>query len=183
MDPDFLTANALDESGYERVQLGAKEGEVMKDLIYKHKFFVRQESIDFQGSCRITPEEPKVTLDGIPKNPEEKDEYYKNKGPIPKFHSEFGCIQDVVSPTGMITGPSGMITGNVSGPCMSGFYYITSLPKTNLYLLVIEDWMSYKATLFYNFNCKIAKSKNRRLLSTIQNALERHTTFQKNCEM
>lgn len=54
-------------------------------------------------------------------------------------------------------GPSGMITGNVSGPCMSGFYYVTALPRTNLYLLVIENWISYRATLFYNFNCKIAR--------------------------
>ena len=38
----------------------------------------------------------KVTLDGIPKNPEELDNYYKNKGPIPKFSNEFGCITDVV---------------------------------------------------------------------------------------
>jgi hypothetical protein len=27
---------------------------------YKHGFFVRKETYDFQGSCRITPEEPKV---------------------------------------------------------------------------------------------------------------------------
>ena len=37
-----------------------------------------------------------VTLEGIPQNPEQKDDYLKNKGPIPKFNNEFGCIQDVV---------------------------------------------------------------------------------------
>ena len=37
-----------------------------------------------------------VTLEGIPKNPEEQDDYYKNKGPIPKFSNEYGCITDVV---------------------------------------------------------------------------------------
>jgi hypothetical protein len=51
----------------------------------------------------------------------------------------------------------GMLTGNVSGPCMSGFYYVTALPKTNLYLLVIENWNNYRETLFYNFNCKITR--------------------------
>ena len=40
----------------------------------------------------------------------------------------------------MFVAPSRMITGNVSGPCMSGFYYVVALPKTNLYLLVIENW-------------------------------------------
>jgi len=50
-----------------------------------------------------------------------------------------------------------MITGNVSGPCMSGFYYITQLPKTNLFMLIIENWKQYKDTVFYNFNCKIAQ--------------------------
>lgn len=38
-----------------------------------------------------------VTLEGIPKNPGEKDDYYKTKGPIPKFSSEYACIQKVVS--------------------------------------------------------------------------------------
>lgn len=37
-----------------------------------------------------------MTLEGIPKNPEEQDNYYKNKGPIPKFYNDFGCITDVV---------------------------------------------------------------------------------------
>lgn len=55
------------------------------------------------------------------------------------------------------SGPSGMITGNVSGPCMSGFYYVTSLPKTNLYLLIIENWDAHRASLFYNFNCQITR--------------------------
>lgn len=160
MDPDFLIASALDESKYEQVQLGTKEGEVMKDLIYKHDFFDRVESIDFQGSCRITPEEPKLSLDGIPKNPGEQDDYIRNKGPIPQFNSEYGCIQDVIQfkTNDKALGPSGMITGNVSGPCMSGFYYVTSLPKTNLYLLIIENWNSYPASLFYNFNCQITRS-------------------------
>ncbi|XP_060584904.1 voltage-dependent calcium channel subunit alpha-2/delta-3-like [Ruditapes philippinarum] len=160
MDPDFLLASDLDESKYERVQLGEKEGEVMKDLVYKHGFIRRTEKVDFQGSCRITPEEPKETLDGIPKNPEEQDDYIRNKGPIPKFNNEFGCIQDVVgySVNETALGPSRMVTGNVSGPCMSGFYYVTTLPKTNLYLLVIENWKQYRESLFYNFNCKITRS-------------------------
>jgi len=38
-----------------------------------------------------------VTLKGLPSNPEEKDNYYKTKGPIPKFSNNYGCIQDLVS--------------------------------------------------------------------------------------
>ena len=38
-----------------------------------------------------------VTLEGLPKNPEEQDNYYKTKGPIPKFSNDYGCIQDLVS--------------------------------------------------------------------------------------
>ncbi len=41
------------------------EGEIMKDLIYKHKFLVRSENIDFSGTCTISPYQPKVTLEGI----------------------------------------------------------------------------------------------------------------------
>nr|KAI8754030.1 voltage-dependent calcium channel subunit alpha-2/delta-3-like [Biomphalaria glabrata] len=160
MDPDFLTANALDESQYQSVTLGRKEGEVMKHLVYYHKFIIREESIDFQGSCRISADEPKVTLDGLPQTPEDTDDYYKNRGKIPKFYNDFGCIQDVVSyrTDDAALGPSGMITGNVSGPCMSGLYYVTALPQTNLYLLVIEDWLVYKQSMFYNFHCKITRS-------------------------
>ncbi|XP_050400585.1 voltage-dependent calcium channel subunit alpha-2/delta-2 [Patella vulgata] len=160
MDPDFLLANNLDKSKYDGVTLGRKEGEVMKHLIYEHGFIKRNLDMDFQGSCRISPLAPKVTLEGIPKTPEESDDYYRDRGPIPKFHSDFGCIQDVVSFSTVDDklGSSGMITGNVSGPCMSGFYYVTALPKTNLYLLVIEDWNHYRETLFYNFNCKITRS-------------------------
>ncbi|XP_041357381.1 VWFA and cache domain-containing protein 1-like [Gigantopelta aegis] len=160
MDPDFLTASSLDKSKYAGITLGRKEGEIMKELVYKHGFFRRKESFDFQGSCRITPEAPKVTLAGIPKKPEELDDYYKNRGPIAMFRSDFGCIQDVVSykADDSALGPIEMIAGNVTGPCMSGFYYVTALPKTNLYLLVIEDYQHYRESLFYNFNCKITRS-------------------------
>ncbi|KAI0209872.1 hypothetical protein LSAT2_005466 [Lamellibrachia satsuma] len=41
---------------------------------------------------------------------------------------------------------------------MSGFYYVTALPRTNLFLMVIENWKQYKNSFFYNFNCKIAQS-------------------------
>jgi hypothetical protein len=37
-----------------------------------------------------------LSLDGIPKNPGEQDDYIRNKGPIPQFNSEYGCIQDVI---------------------------------------------------------------------------------------
>ena len=61
-DPDFITADNLDESKYKGVTMGKKEGEVMKDLIYKHRFFRRTESIDFQGVCSISPYAPPVSL-------------------------------------------------------------------------------------------------------------------------
>jgi voltage-dependent calcium channel alpha-2/delta-3 len=60
-DPDFITADNLDESKYKDVTMGKKEGEVMKDLIYKHGFFRRTESIDFQGVCSISPYAPPVS--------------------------------------------------------------------------------------------------------------------------
>lgn len=33
------------------------------------------------------------------KTPEQEDDYYKNRGPIPPFRNEYGCIQDVVGYT------------------------------------------------------------------------------------
>ena len=60
MDPDFITASALDVAKYKGVTMGKKEGEVMKDLIYRHGFFRRTEAVDFQGVCGISPYAPKV---------------------------------------------------------------------------------------------------------------------------
>jgi len=54
-------------------------------------------------------------------------------------------------------GKSGMIIGNVSGPCMQGFYYVTALPKTNLFLLIIENWKNEQQGNFFNFNCRITQ--------------------------
>ena len=40
-----------------------------------------------------------MTLEGIVRTPEQEDDYYKNRGPIPPFRNEYGCIQDVVGYT------------------------------------------------------------------------------------
>lgn len=38
-------------------------------------------------------------MEGIVRTPEQEDDYYKNRGPIPPFRNEYGCIQDVVGYT------------------------------------------------------------------------------------
>lgn len=49
---EFINATALDTGKYTGVTLGKKEGEIMKELVFDHKFFNRTESIDFQvSSC------------------------------------------------------------------------------------------------------------------------------------
>ena len=63
----------------------------------------------------------------------------------------------VVMSTPPVVEPSGMITGNVSGPCMQGFYYVTALPRTNLFLLVVENWKNEQQDNFFNFNCRITQ--------------------------
>ena len=55
-----------------------------------------------------------------------------------------------------LSGPDGMLNGTVDGPCTSGNYFLAALPKTNLYLLVIENWSRYRQSYFYNFNCHIS---------------------------
>ena len=52
-------------------------------------------------------------MEGIPGTPEALDNYYKNKGPIPKFNNDFGCITDVVGyrANASALGNSRMITG------------------------------------------------------------------------
>ncbi|XP_078356540.1 uncharacterized protein LOC144641397, partial [Oculina patagonica] len=157
-DPDFLLVSTTDAREYERVSLGRKEGDIMKLLITKHKFFVPNQRVDFQGICSVSPYAPKVTLEGIVKTPEQEDDYYKNRGPIPPFRNEYGCIQDVVGYTSDdgVLGPDGIIADSVDGPCRSGNFFLSALPRTNLYLLVIENWSEYRQSYFYNFNCHIS---------------------------
>lgn len=125
MAPEFINEKDLEEKKYSAVNLGIVEGEIMKDLIYKHKFLKRSETIDFSGTCTISPYQPKVTLEGIPINPEDQDNYYKNRGPIPSFQNEYGCIQDAVrySVNASALGPyqRNILVANISGPCMSGW--------------------------------------------------------------
>ncbi|XP_067936801.1 voltage-dependent calcium channel subunit alpha-2/delta-1-like [Watersipora subatra] len=158
VDPDFELAKDIEVSKYAGVTMGKKEGEIMRELIFKHQFFIRKDSVEFQGTCSIAGGQ-KVTLKGLPTNPEEQDDYYKTKGPIPKFSNDYGCIQDLVSfsVNRSALGSSGMLTGNVSGPCMQGFYYVTALPSTNLFLLVIENWKNEQQSNFFNFNCRITQ--------------------------
>ena len=53
-------------------------------------------------------------------------------------------------------GPDGIIADSVDGPCRSGNFFLSALPRTNLYLLVIENWSDYRQSYFYNFNCHIS---------------------------
>ena len=60
-DPDFLLVSTTDAREYERVSLGRKEGDIMKLLVTKHKFFVPNQRVDFQGICSVSPYAPKVS--------------------------------------------------------------------------------------------------------------------------
>lgn len=157
-DPDFLLVSTKDAREYERVSLGRKEGDIMKLLVAKYKLFVPNQRVDFQGICSVSPYAPKVTLEGIVRTPEQEDDYYKNRGPVPPFRNEYGCIQDVVGYTtdDSVLDPDGVIADSVDGPCRSGNFFLSALPKTNLYLLVVENWSEYRQSLFYNFNCHIS---------------------------
>lgn len=55
-----------------------------------------------------------------------------------------------------LLGPDGIIADSVDGPCRSGNFFLSALLKTNLYLLVIENWSEYRQSYFYNFNCHIS---------------------------
>ena len=61
-DPDFLLVSTTDAREYERVSLGRKEGDIMKLLVTKHKFFVPNQRVDFQGICSVSQYAPKVSI-------------------------------------------------------------------------------------------------------------------------
>lgn len=60
-DPDFLEANITDEREYQRVSLGRKEGEIMKEFVQERKFFEQTKRFDYQGMCSVSPYFPKVS--------------------------------------------------------------------------------------------------------------------------
>ena len=53
VDPDFINVKDMETSKYSGVTMGKKEGEIMRELIFKHRFFVRKDSVEFQGTCNI----------------------------------------------------------------------------------------------------------------------------------
>lgn len=57
VDPDFQKVKDMEVSKYSGVTMGKKEGEIMRELIFKHNFFVRKDSVEFQGVCKIASSE------------------------------------------------------------------------------------------------------------------------------
>ena len=53
VDPDFQIVKDIEVSKYSGVTIGKKEGEIMKELIFHHGFFIRKDSVEFQGTCSI----------------------------------------------------------------------------------------------------------------------------------
>jgi len=53
VDPDFTLVKDIEVSKYSGVTMGKKEGEIMRELIFKHGFFIRKDSVEFQGTCSI----------------------------------------------------------------------------------------------------------------------------------
>lgn len=53
VDPDFQIVKDIEVSKYAGVTMGKKEGEIMRELIFKHGFFIRKDSVEFQGTCSI----------------------------------------------------------------------------------------------------------------------------------
>jgi len=53
VDPDFVKVKDMETGKYAGITMGKKEGEIMRELIFKHKFFVRTDSVEFQGTCSI----------------------------------------------------------------------------------------------------------------------------------
>lgn len=54
VDPDFQLVKDMEEGKYAGVTMGKKEGEIMRELIFKHGLFIRKDSVEFQGTCEIS---------------------------------------------------------------------------------------------------------------------------------
>ena len=61
-DEEFLAAQDFDKGKYQGVQLGKKEAEVMRELVFKHRLFRTIEQVDFQGACNWASSEKMVIV-------------------------------------------------------------------------------------------------------------------------
>ncbi|EDV25350.1 uncharacterized protein TRIADDRAFT_55341 [Trichoplax adhaerens] len=156
---EFLTDSQYDEAQYNRVTLSLKQPEVMSKLVHKFRVFQRRENIDYQGTCKIsdTSTSRVVFKQNVNKSWRGFSDDIPNQGPFPPFQNDYGCIQDVIGyeahPENL--GQNRMLYDYFSGPCSEGFFYFIQLPRTNLFLLVVENYLQHDT--YFNINCHIAR--------------------------
>ena len=159
-DDGILNAADEDERSYLDVPFGYREGKVMTDVTYNGDLFERSVQRDFQGLCSVTPYAPRVTNDDVVFTAAQERDYVRNRGDIRRFRNQFGCVQDAVSfadvPGTLEIVNGGVLDGSARGPCGEGNYFVTSVPDTNLYLVVIDSWNDDAKNNAFNFNCHIA---------------------------
>lgn len=139
-------ASELDTRNYNRVPLGRVEPGVMRELVRVKNFFIPETvQVDFQGTCERLNYFVPASSEGIIRSAEEEDDYLEQRGPLRKFQNEIGCVQDILryraNPAAIPSNPA-VISGSQESACSSGIYYLTEIPNTNTYLLVVDEWTS-----------------------------------------
>ncbi|XP_065176814.1 voltage-dependent calcium channel subunit alpha-2/delta-3-like isoform X1 [Sycon ciliatum] len=151
----FASVPDGDPRNYQGVPLGYLNGAVMLDLVDRG-VFDRFTFRNLQGTCQISPYAPRATDRGLILSAEQEDNYYVNRGPIPRFQNNYGCPLNQIQYQRNLTKVdfTNSVTTPFQGPCIYGDYRIFPVGDTNLLLLVIQTTTNNTGN-FFNFNCHI----------------------------
>ena len=139
--PDLKAASNGDTKAYQAVGLGTKEPEVMRHLVYTHKFFTRIETISHEGQCRTTPYTPAQTMEGMELTSKEKDEAKKLDGhftpialvetrpkadPDPNVNPDLTSLPQVISDASLNTHPAPRTSSHIKSTRQAPPYSTTA---------------------------------------------------------
>ncbi|XP_064627789.1 voltage-dependent calcium channel subunit alpha-2/delta-2-like [Lineus longissimus] len=156
LDSAFLNVADTDRRLYEDVALSSRHGFVFHMLLNAgiYRSYTRT---DYQGVCTLSNEDsingkiwnsPMGVSAPPPKNA---------SGPIPPFQNKYSCVREVMYYQvnySALEAAGGMQYGSLAAdPCARGEYYFTDIPGTNLFLLILDNYVERKS--HFNFNCQI----------------------------
>eukprot|EP00117_Sycon_ciliatum_P006330 scpid15815/ scgid3227/ VWFA and cache domain-containing protein 1 len=153
-DQTISNVSDLDPRNFENVPLAFLHGGVMLSLI-DEGIFTRFSFVNRQGLCQVARYAPSVSDRDLLLTAEQQDNYFENRGPIPRFQNNFGCELDQILYQRNVSSPIPTdFSRTFEGPCEDGVYRIAPVANTNLLLVVIER-TQVKRDNFFNFNCHI----------------------------
>lgn len=160
--PTFFGIPSTNDDDYQQIPLSFLEGSVMRDLFINKLAFTRSEVQDYQAVCSFERMPRNLIKNGTVAAmtiEQLEDEYELNRGlyPFPPFGNSVGCTADSVwftaNPSQISEQQDQVLTSTFNGACGSGTSYLTAIPSTNSYLLVVDNYKGKPLLNGWNMRC------------------------------